>query len=140
MKLLVSVADATEATAALEGGADIIDAKNPRAGALGPVTLDDLRAIHANCAGVRPVTAALGDASDEDKVEKDAMAYCGAGAALIKIGFAYRRGLDVAAGCLIGGVAVLALLRFRWRGPGRLALISALVAAGGALLVVQELL
>ena len=36
MKLLVSVADAAEARAAIEGGADIIDAKDPTTGALGP--------------------------------------------------------------------------------------------------------
>ncbi len=39
MKLLVSVADAVEAHAALLGGADIIDAKDPTRGALGPCLL-----------------------------------------------------------------------------------------------------
>src|SRR5437016_3039696 len=37
MQLLVSVADASEAHAALLGGADVIDAKDPRQGALGAV-------------------------------------------------------------------------------------------------------
>ena len=45
MRLLVSVADAAEARAALAGGADIIDAKEPRHGALGAVAPDVLRAI-----------------------------------------------------------------------------------------------
>ena len=38
MKLLVSVSNADEAFAAVEGGADIIDAKDPSRGALGPVS------------------------------------------------------------------------------------------------------
>src|SRR5439155_397097 len=44
MRLLVSVADAAEARAALGGGADIIDAKEPRHGALGVVAPEVLRA------------------------------------------------------------------------------------------------
>ena len=46
MRLLVSVASATEASAALAGGADVIDAKNPLAGALGAVSVGVLREIH----------------------------------------------------------------------------------------------
>src|SRR6185312_12126683 len=37
VRLLISVANADEARAALDGGADIIDAKDPGAGALGSV-------------------------------------------------------------------------------------------------------
>ena len=47
MQLLVSVTDAIEAAAALDGGADIIDAKDPASGALGAVTVDVFRDIHA---------------------------------------------------------------------------------------------
>src|SRR5438067_2429694 len=60
MRLLVSVADAAEARAALAGGADIIDAKEPRHGALGAVAPDVLRAIRNAVAVRRPVSAALG--------------------------------------------------------------------------------
>src|SRR6185295_5555749 len=88
MRLLVSVASAAEASAALLGGDDIIDAKDPLSGALGPVSLDVLREIHVACAGVRPVTAALGDASDEEEIERSAHAFSTAGAALVKVGFA----------------------------------------------------
>lgn len=88
MRLLVSVSSAAEATAALAGGADVIDAKNPRAGALGPVSLDVLREIYAAVAGTRPVTAALGDASSEGAVEQDACAFAAAGARFVKVGFA----------------------------------------------------
>ena len=88
MQLLVSVASAAEARAALAGGADVIDAKDPQSGALGAVSVEVLREIHAAVAGSRPVTAALGDATDEGRVERDARAFAGAGAALVKIGFA----------------------------------------------------
>ena len=88
MRLLVSVRSAAEAVAALAGGADVIDAKDPLAGALGAVSVEVLREISTTVAGVRPVTAALGDATDEARVERHARVFAGAGAALVKIGFA----------------------------------------------------
>ena len=88
MQLLVSVRDEIEAEAAVAGGADIIDAKEPLAGALGAVSCEVLRAIVAAVRGARPVTAALGDAADDHTVERDARAFVAAGATLVKIGFA----------------------------------------------------
>jgi uncharacterized protein (UPF0264 family) len=88
MQLLVSVKSVEEAMAALAGGADLIDAKDPAAGALGAVSLDVLRAIHSTVAGLRPVSAALGDAIDEVSIEQSARAFALAGASLVKIGFA----------------------------------------------------
>jgi len=88
MRLLVSVANAAETSAALAGGADVIDAKNPLAGALGAVSADVLREIHATVAGARLVSAAIGDAADETEVERAAGASAAAGAALVKLGFA----------------------------------------------------
>jgi uncharacterized protein (UPF0264 family) len=64
MQLLVSVADAADAAAAVDGGADIIDAKDPSRGPLGPVTPSALSAILATVAGRRPVSAALGDSTE----------------------------------------------------------------------------
>jgi uncharacterized protein (UPF0264 family) len=64
MQLLVSVADAIDAAAAVEGGADIVDAKDPSRGALGPVSPAALRAIVATVAGRRPVSAALDERGD----------------------------------------------------------------------------
>lgn len=87
MKLLVSVRDVIEASAAIEGGADIVDAKDPASGALGAVTLDVFRDIHGVVAGVRLVTAALGDALDEATIERTAEAYARSGARLVKVGF-----------------------------------------------------
>ena len=88
MRLLVSVTSAEEASAALAGGADVIDAKNPLAGALGAVPVEVLREIHATVAGARLVTAAIGDATDETAIERAAWAFAAAGAALVKVGFA----------------------------------------------------
>jgi uncharacterized protein (UPF0264 family) len=88
LRLLVSVADADEASTALAGGADVIDAKDPLKGALGPVPADVLREIHAAVAGARLVTAAIGDAADETETERAAGAFAAAGAALVKVGFA----------------------------------------------------
>ncbi|MBI4168520.1 MAG: hypothetical protein HY510_01135, partial [Acidobacteria bacterium] len=65
--LLASVADAGEATVALEAGADVLDIKNPREGSLGACPPATVRAIVAlRDARARPVrvSAALGDAPD----------------------------------------------------------------------------
>ena len=68
MKLLVSVADAAEARAAVEGGADIIDAKDPKTGALGRVSLSVLQAIRETVAPSMPLSAALGEVRFPDEV------------------------------------------------------------------------
>jgi hypothetical protein len=60
----VSVRDADEARAAVAGGAEIIDAKDPRAGALGPVSSQALAEIRYTVPRTNPVSAALGDAPD----------------------------------------------------------------------------
>ena len=88
MQLLVSVANSEEALHALNGGANLIDAKDPLRGALGPVSLETLRNIHAAVAGRRVVTAALGDAVDEKSVERAAFDYGSVGVGFVKIGFA----------------------------------------------------
>jgi uncharacterized protein (UPF0264 family) len=88
MQLLVSVANATEARDAVEGGADLIDAKNPSNGALGAVSLSMLHEIHAAVAGRRVVSAALGDAGDEATIERVAFDYAATGVGFVKVGFA----------------------------------------------------
>ena len=88
MHLLVSVTSAVDAAAALAGGADLVDAKDPAAGALGAVSIEQFRRIVAAVAGARPVTAALGDAADEPAIEQTARAFAGLGASFVKIGFA----------------------------------------------------
>jgi len=109
VKLLVSVANAGDAAAAIAGGADFIDAKNPQAGALGAVSIAVLREIHAGVAGRRPVTAALGDMTDTAPAAEAAGSFAAAGATLVKLGFA---------GANVGAIA---------------GLIQAAVAAAGSL-------
>lgn len=106
MRLLVSVADAEEAEAAVEGGADIIDAKDPGAGPLGAVSLPALHDILRAVDGRRPVTAALGDAREEAAIRELASAFVAAGVWLVKIGFAGHsstpRARSLLAACLDG--------------------------------------
>ena len=88
MQLLISVAGPAEARAALRGGADVIDAKDPRRGALGPVSLQRLAAIRAAVAGARPLSAAVGDATSEDAVAGAVAAAQSVGVAFVKLGLA----------------------------------------------------
>ena len=59
--LLVSVRSADEARAALAGGADVIDIKEPGRGPLGRADEATWRAVRAEVAGRVPVSAALGE-------------------------------------------------------------------------------
>src|SRR5688572_23278383 len=93
MRLLVSVRNATEAATALAGGADIVDAKEPLNGALGPVATPVLHAIAATVADTAPVSVALGDAGTDD-VGVRMQAAAAVGAAFVKVGFAGARDHD----------------------------------------------
>jgi (5-formylfuran-3-yl)methyl phosphate synthase len=119
MRLLVSVANAAEASDAIEGHADVIDAKNPLAGPLGAVTLQVLSEIHSVVGSARPLSAALGDASDEAAIERSASAFVTAGAALIKVGFA-----GIAGGSRVTAL-VIAAVRGAHAGSTGLAAIAA---------------
>ncbi|HEX2219002.1 MAG TPA: (5-formylfuran-3-yl)methyl phosphate synthase, partial [Gemmatimonadales bacterium] len=94
MQLLVSVRDAVEAGAALVGGADIIDAKEPARGSLGPVGADVFRSIAARVPDSVPLSAALGDFTARDDARA---AVAGAGVparrapVYLKLGFAGER-------------------------------------------------
>ena len=59
--LLVSIRSQAEAEAALAGGADLIDVKEPAHGALGRASVETIAAVVAAVAGRRPVSAALGE-------------------------------------------------------------------------------
>ena len=62
--LLVSVRSAAEALAALAGGADVIDVKEPNQGSLGAADDDTISAVVRAVAGRAPVSAALGELVD----------------------------------------------------------------------------
>jgi uncharacterized protein (UPF0264 family) len=104
MQLLVSVRSAMEASAALAGGADLIDAKDPAAGALAPVSLERFREISAAVSGARFVSAALGDGVDEAAVERTARAFVEAGAVFVKGGFAGITNVDRVAALIAAAV------------------------------------
>jgi uncharacterized protein (UPF0264 family) len=128
MQLLVSVRDAHEAHLALEGGADVIDAKEPLAGALGPVSLPTFEAIVAAVASRRPVSAALGDGRSGKAVEREAQAFARAGAAFVKIGFA-----GIASDATVAAVIAAAAAGASVGGSGLVAVAYADFALVGAL-------
>ncbi len=63
--LLVSVRDADEARAALSGGAEVIDVKEPQNGPLGAASRSVIAEIVETVGGRRPVTVALGELADQ---------------------------------------------------------------------------
>ena len=63
-RLLVSVRDAAEARAAVSGGADIVDVKEPARGALGAADPAVWAAVLRVCEGRADVSVALGEAAD----------------------------------------------------------------------------
>jgi uncharacterized protein (UPF0264 family) len=88
MQLLVSVQDAAEACVAVECGADVIDAKNPSRGPLGPIDARVLHAITAAVRGRKPVSAALGDVDADvgpDVVSAEAAAAAGVAFAKVSV-------------------------------------------------------
>ena len=104
MRLLVSVLSGHEADAALAGGADIIDAKNPASGPLGAVSIPVLLDICRVTPAAHLVTAALGDAEDEATIEGMARAYASTGAGLVKVGFAGTSSIERAVSLLSAAV------------------------------------
>ncbi len=62
--LLVSVRNVTEAACALNGGADVIDVKEPNHGALGAASIGTITAIVESVGGRVPVSAACGELTD----------------------------------------------------------------------------
>lgn len=63
-RLLVSVRSASEAQQAIDGGADIIDVKEPLRGPLGRADDDVISAVTALAAGRVPVSAAMGELTE----------------------------------------------------------------------------
>ncbi|HEX4573895.1 MAG TPA: (5-formylfuran-3-yl)methyl phosphate synthase [Gemmatimonadales bacterium] len=146
MQLLVSVADGREARAALQGGADVIDAKDPRRGALGPVGPAALAAIRDAVPRPHPLSVALGDASEERAIAHAARRAARHGVAFLKVGFAGLAGaararrLATAARWGAGERAELVLVAYAdWRraaslAPERVLAVAATVGAHGVLL------
>lgn len=99
-RLLVSIADTGEVAAALAGGAEILDVKDPRKGSLGAADPRVVACARREAPEGLPVTAALGDgpwgARDAAEVVRLAGRLAAAGAALLKVGAAGLRPEDAA--------------------------------------------
>ena len=71
IRLLVSVRNPEEAEIAVDGGADIIDVKEPHHGSLGFAGVETLERVIASVGGRAPVSAALGECIDWLGGERD---------------------------------------------------------------------
>lgn len=87
-RMLASVNSLAEAQLAYRAGADIIDLKQPAAGALGALPPEEVARIRAWCAGKIPVSATVGDLPMlSDPVFGAAQAMAVTGVDYVKIGF-----------------------------------------------------
>ncbi len=88
VSFLASVTGESEARACAELGADIIDAKNPAAGALGALPGERVRAIRAAVPAAVPVSATIGDPTDDPDAAAEAVRFMAAtGVDIVKVGF-----------------------------------------------------
>jgi (5-formylfuran-3-yl)methyl phosphate synthase len=132
---LASIASVEELAAAIDGGADLIDAKDPATGVLGAADINTICAIVAEVRGRKAVSATLGDLAMEPALLVDAARRtASAGVDLVKVGI--FPGGDAAA-CIAAlgavaaeGVRVVAVL-FADRTPD-FALLDRIAAAGFA--------
>jgi uncharacterized protein (UPF0264 family) len=86
--MLASVTSLEEAALALDVQVDIIDLKQPSAGALGALDVNLVKEIYAFCKGQRPVSATVGDLPMQPGLIADAVAAMAeTGVDYIKIGF-----------------------------------------------------
>ncbi len=87
--MLASVTTCAEAMIALEGGADIIDLKNPALGALGALDDNTIRAVVTAVAGRVPVSATVGDLVEMDigQIGRAVEQMAATGVDYVKVGF-----------------------------------------------------
>ena len=87
-RMLASVTGVDEAEIALSGGADIVDLKDPKAGALGAVSTQTLSRTISLVAGRAPVSAVCGDLPMEpETIRAKAEEIAATGVDYVKIGF-----------------------------------------------------
>ncbi len=114
MKLLVSVRSAAEAEAAVAGGAALIDVKEPRHGSLGFAGADTITAVVQAVAGRCPVSAALGELTEDNAVASLALAFAKWGLAGCRPHADWRDALIHAAGRLPPGCRPVAVAYADW--------------------------
>ena len=89
VRFLASVMNAHEARLCVALGADIIDAKDAAAGALGALPLESVRAIRAAVPADVKLSATIGDPSgDADATVRDAQLMAATGVDYVKVGLA----------------------------------------------------
>ena len=105
-QFLASIGSLDELPAVLNGGADLIDVKDPAQGALGAAPLAKIRSIVAAVGGRRPVSATLGDLPMVPAVLVEATwRTASTGVDFVKIGF-FPGGDHAACTAALGRVAV----------------------------------
>ena len=115
MRLLVSVRSAEEVEAALAGGADIVDAKEPTNGPLGPVSAVTLAEISRRVPANRQLSAALGDVATEEDVVAALAVTEGLSRhepAFLKLGFAGLRSQELVSTLLTTAVRLTSMRRW----------------------------
>ncbi len=104
-RFLASITTPEELPAALAGGADLVDVKDPSTGALGAASLDTIRAVVTAVAGRRPVSATLGDLPMEPALlVKAAQRTAAADVDFVKLGM-FPGGDPVACIAALGSIA-----------------------------------
>ncbi|MCC7412988.1 MAG: hypothetical protein IT495_15340 [Gammaproteobacteria bacterium] len=114
--MLASVTNVAEALLAVDGGADIIDLKDPARGALGALAPAGIARVVRALAGVRPLSATTGDGDEAVTVIADRVAATAAlGVDLVKVGMPagaaeLDRLIDALAVQAAAGLALVAVL------------------------------
>ncbi len=87
-QMLASVVDLAEAEIAISGGADIVDLKDPKAGALGAVSIETIRLAVQGIGARRATSAVCGDLPMEpEAIRARAEEVAATGVDYVKIGF-----------------------------------------------------
>jgi uncharacterized protein (UPF0264 family) len=133
-RFLASIASMEELPAVLDGGADLVDVKDPATGALGAADPHTIRAVVRMVGGRRPVSATLGDLPMQpEPLVKAARRTASTGADFVKVGiFPGDAATCIAAlgAVAAGGVRIVAVL-FADRAPD-FALLDRIASAGFA--------
>ncbi|OIQ77291.1 hypothetical protein GALL_410170 [mine drainage metagenome] len=114
-RLLASVTSVAEAQMAMEGGADIIDLKNPLEGALGALAPSAIERIVGFVAGRRTVSATIGDLPMQPSMMAEMVRKTAAtGVDIVKIGLfgdtGHAQCIDAVAPLATAGIHVVAVL------------------------------
>jgi len=138
--LLASVRTEEEAVLAVDAGADIIDLKDPRAGALGALALPVIGAIVARVRAISaaPISATIGDLADGeiDEMQRRVEATARTGVDFVKVGVARGSHARTALALLADQQAAVVPL-FLADGGLELALIEAACAHGFPIVMVD---